>query len=89
MASIDRRRFAALTRLRQSAEWGMRVIQGAFPRVKTDLGTNSEFRFSFLSLIVRLCNVRPRMIGNQLRSVFLDSVENDKRCEVHYFTSNK
>jgi hypothetical protein len=61
------------TSLRQSAEWGMRAIQGSFPRLKDRLlfSEKKENRQVLLHLITMLLNFGTRRIGlNQLKSTF-------------------
>jgi len=63
------------TSLRQAAEWGMRAIQGAFPRLKDAIHyeENGERRV-FLSLVPLLYNFRPETVGlNQLRNTYCPS----------------
>ena len=57
---------------RQTAEWGMRAIQGSFGRLRVPLPINyTEARGDLLETIVRLYNLRSRTIGyNQIRSVY-------------------
>jgi hypothetical protein len=66
------------TSLRQSAEWGMRVVQGSFPRLKDRLlfSENIADRKVFLHLIPMLLNFRTRNVGlNQLTSTFYPNFE--------------
>ena len=66
------------TSLRQSAEWGMRAIQGSFPRLKDRMifSENMEHRKLFLHLIAMLLNFRTRRVGlNQLSSTFYPTFE--------------
>ncbi len=66
------------TSLRQSAEWGMRVVQGSFPRLKDRLlfSENMADRKVFLHLIPMLLNFRTRNVGlNQLSSTFYPSFD--------------
>jgi len=61
------------TSLRQSAEWGMRSIQGSFPRLKDKLLFSQEMadRKAFLHMISMLLNFRTRTVGlNQLTSTY-------------------
>jgi hypothetical protein len=52
------------TSLRQATEWGMRAIQGSFPRLKDRIHyeTNGE-RKVFLQLLPLLYNYRTNMVG--------------------------
>ena len=65
------------TSLRQSSEWGMRGLQGSFPRLK-DRFMYEEYgeRLLVLLTIVHLYNFRARYVGmNQIRSVFMPTLE--------------
>jgi hypothetical protein len=57
--------------IRQSAEWGMRGIQGAFARLKTALPLNGRKRKLIIETCVRLFNLRTRFLGiNQIKVVY-------------------
>ena len=58
---------------RQTAEWGMRSIQGSFGRLRLPLPINDEdFRIELLESVFRLHNLRTRRIGyNQIRTVYM------------------
>lgn len=61
------------TSLRQSAEWGMRAIQGSMPRLKEKIQyeENGERRL-MLKLVPLLYNLRCERVGlNQLRNTYL------------------
>jgi hypothetical protein len=61
------------TKIRQSAEWGMRAIQGSFPRLKDRFLYSEDItdRNIFLHLITMLLNFRTHHVGlNQLKSTF-------------------
>ena len=63
------------TSLRQSSEWGMRALQGSFPRVRDVLRfvdeENGENRI-ILCLFIHLYNWRAVTVGqNQIRSVYM------------------
>ena len=63
--------WAAITRQRQAAEWGMRALQGAFGRLDLRLTTNKSKRGLLLYVIFRLHNYRTRMVGlNQIKEVY-------------------
>ena len=71
-------RDAQATSLRQSAEWGMRGLQGSFPRLKEKITYSEDFRDRklFLSLIPMLYNFRTTFVGlNQIRSHFFPIFE--------------
>jgi len=58
---------------RQTAEWGMRTVQGSFGRLRVPLKISSEnHRARLLETCMRLTNVRARCVGiNQIRSVYM------------------
>ena len=58
---------------RQSAEWGMRSIQGSFGRLQLPLSIRSnQQRADLLEVCFRLHNLRTRRIGqNQIQSVYM------------------
>ena len=66
------------TSLRQSAEWGMRALQGSFPRLKDRItfSDNIADRKVFLNLFPMLYNFRTHYVGlNQIRSTFYPNFE--------------
>mgnify|MGYP003386608260 CR=1 FL=1 len=57
--------------LRQSSEWGMRALQGTFPRLKSRLCSDSHRRGDIIESIVLLHNFRTNKVGfNQIQTVF-------------------
>ncbi|EDQ98024.1 uncharacterized protein LACBIDRAFT_316314 [Laccaria bicolor S238N-H82] len=58
---------------RQTAEWGMRAVQGSFGRLRVPLEINFEARRGdLLETVVRLYQIRTRLVGiNQIRSVYM------------------
>ena len=65
--------FRAATSVRQLSEWGMRMIQAQFPRLKDPLHyeENGERRV-ILSLMTRLYNYNVSKVGvNQILNVFM------------------
>jgi hypothetical protein len=77
------------TSLRQAAEWGMRAIQGAFPRlkdaIKYEVDGGSERRM-MLKLVVLLYNFRLEHVGlNQIRNTYVPEWSKD----ASYFVQNK
>ncbi len=67
----DLRTQSAITCVRQAAEWGMRAIKSAFPRLKSCLTSDERQRRVLLRVIVRLFNLRTEREGrNQIRSVY-------------------
>ena len=69
------------TSMRQSAEWGMRALQGSFPRL------TNRFRFEekgergiMLKMMVLAYNLRARMVGiNQIRNVYMPTLKKRAR----------
>ena len=67
------------TSLRQAAEWGMRAIQSAFPRLKDHISyeENGE-RTVILKLLPLLYNLRCNKVGlNQIRNTYMLSLSKD------------
>ncbi len=59
--------------MRQAVEWGMRAVQGSFPRLKDRFLflDGSDDRRIFLHLISMLLNYHTSYVGlNQLKSTF-------------------
>lgn len=58
---------------RQTAEWGMRGLQGGFGRLRVPLEiANKESRGDLIEICVRLHNLRAIRVGiNQIRMVYL------------------
>lgn len=58
---------------RQTAEWGMRSIQGSFGRLRLPLSINNiHSRANLLEICFRLHNLRTRRIGqNQIQAVYI------------------
>jgi len=65
------------TSMRQSAEWGMHMLQSAFPWLKdTFLYEEGGERRIYLKSIVLLNNLRARMVGiNQIKNVYMPQLE--------------
>jgi hypothetical protein len=58
---------------RQTAEWGMRGLQGSFGRLRIplEIGRQSE-RGDLIEICIRLNNLRARLVGiNQIRTVYM------------------
>ncbi len=65
------------TSMRQSSEWGMRMIQASFPRMcdKFPFETKGERRIA-IKMMVLLYNLRARLVGiNQIKNVFMPLLE--------------
>ena len=69
------------TSMRQAAEWGMRALQGSFPRLKARLRYEEHGeRKCILQSIMLLYNFRARYCGiNQIRTTFMPHL--DKDCQ--------
>ena len=61
-----------LLSVRQSVEWGMRSLQGAFGRLRVPLPIEDlQFRQDLLEICIRLHKVRVRCVGiNQILNVY-------------------
>ena len=69
--------FLEATAVRQLSEWGMRALQGAFPRIKDrfDYEERGE-RGIILNLVPRLNNLRANMVGiHQIRNTYMKHLE--------------
>ena len=57
--------------LRQGAEWGMRGLQGSYPRLKSRLTSHKQRRYYLILSIVLIYNFRTAYVGlNQIATVF-------------------
>lgn len=67
------------TSLRQMAEWGMRALQGSFPRLRDRLiYENRGERKLILQSIILLYNYRAAKVGqNQIQSTFMPCLDRD------------
>ena len=64
------------TSLRQASEWGMRGLQGTFPRLKSRLPYDKKKRRLVLETIVFIHNLRTDIVGmNQIKTVFFPEYE--------------
>ena len=74
-AEIAQKREA--TSMRQSAEWGMRLLQASIPRLKDTIPFEARGdRGLMLKLAVLLINLRSRMVGiNQIRNVYMPALK--------------
>ena len=62
---------------RQASEWGMRCLQGSFPRIKRRLPSCKKKRRRVLESIILIHNFRTHLIGrNQITAVFDPEYEN-------------
>ena len=80
------------TSLRQASEWGMRGLQGTFPRLKRRLPSDNTKRRLVLEAIVFVHNLRTGIVGkNQIKTVFdpeyerIRAVEGYDRIRQYYF----
>ena len=63
--------------LRQASEWGMRALQGTFPRLKARLPADNDFRHDIILCVLLLHNFRTEKVGiNQIATVFDREYEN-------------
>jgi len=76
---VEVRRISQATSVRQASEWGMRAIQGAFPRTKDTLQyEEAGERKIYLMLMALLYNTRLELIGlNEIRNVYLPAWSRD------------
>ena len=65
--------------MRQSAEWGMRCLQGSFPRLKERFIYEERCeRALMLRLVVLIYNYSVNTVGiNQIRNVYMPWLEED------------
>ena len=80
------------TSLRQASEWGMRGLQGTFPRLKKRLPSDSATRRLVIEAIVLLHNFRTEFVGySQIKTVFdpeyvrIESLQGYDRIAQYYF----
>ncbi len=83
----------AYVSLRQASEWGMRGLQGSFPRFKRRLPGNKKKRKYIIQSIVFIHNFRTHLMGcNQIKTVFDQEYERvitlngNDRISRFYFT---
>ncbi|KAI0344497.1 hypothetical protein BDW22DRAFT_1391232 [Trametopsis cervina] len=64
---------------RQTAEWGMRTLQGSFGRLRLPLNAEDKHgRSELLEVCMRLSNVRTLRVGiNQIRNVYMPIWQNE------------
>jgi len=76
---VEVRRISQATSVRQASEWGMRAIQGAFPRTKDTLQyEEAGERKIYLMLMALLYNTRLELVGlNEIRNVYLPAWSRD------------
>lgn len=70
---------AQATSMRQAAEWGMRSLQSAFPRLKDRFiyEENGERRV-IMTMMLLLHNLRARRVGiNQIKTVYMSALNAD------------
>ena len=69
--------FNEATSVRQLSEWGMRTLQGGFPRVKDRFYYEERGeRQVVVEMIVRLLNIRAGLVGvNQIKSTFMPCLD--------------
>jgi len=77
------------TSLRQAAEWGMRAVQGAFPRLKDTIRYEADAveRKLMMKLVVLLYNFRLEHVGlNQIRNTYVLNWSKDAEHVATMFT---
>lgn len=82
LMNVDRQ----LLSYRQTAEWGMRAIQGSFGRLRIPLPVQyNEVRGDLLECVARLFNLRTSLVGyNQIRTVYKDVWDEEKRFWIDF-----
>lgn len=81
LLAVDRQ----LVSYRQTAEWGMRALQGSFGRLRMPLEvSNSHRRGDLIETCIRLHNLRTDVVGiNQIKSVYVPAwTEGDQQREI-------
>jgi hypothetical protein len=79
------------TFLRQSAEWGMRALQGSFPRLKDTILFLEDMtdRQLFLHLIPMVFNFRTQFVAlNQIRFTFYPIFDINGDHTLNIFSNN-
>ena len=78
---LSDRQIADLVSIRQGSEWGMRALQGAFPRLTARFVWETKgIRRVVLHNIVHLFNLRTRRIGfNQIRTVWMPAYSHGEK----------
>lgn len=73
------------TSMRQASEWGMRMFQGSFPRMKDRfIYEERGERKLMLMLTVLLFNIRTKLVGlNQIQSVFMPHLSVEASFFIH------
>ena len=69
--------FQEATSVRQLSEWGMRSLQGGFPRLKDRFYYEERGeRRVVIEMIVRLHNIRAKLVGiSQIKSTFMPNLD--------------
>jgi len=60
----------AVINMRQAVEWGNRILQSSWPRIKTRLSADHMERGRLFSVCIGLFNVKARRMGNQISQVY-------------------
>ena len=84
------------TSLRQASEWGMRGLQGTFPRCKKRLPSDPALRRLVIESIVLVHNFRTNYVGySQIQTVFgpeyvrVENLQGYDRIAQYYFHPGK
>jgi hypothetical protein len=86
LRKLDLRKKRQATSARQTAEWGMRMIQTSFPRLKDRFvyEERGERRIT-LKMLILLYNMRARMVGiNQIRNTYMKHLSRDANADVFF-----
>jgi hypothetical protein len=72
--------------VQQTAEWGMRMIQTSFPRIKDRFVYEERGeRRIYLKMLILLYNMRARMVGiNQIRNTYMRHLMRDANEDVFF-----
>jgi DDE superfamily endonuclease len=78
MSAREKLRWKQATQFRQTAEWGMRAMKSAFPRIKEKIMYETKGRRKLmLNLMVLLYNYRSEHVGlNEIKTTFVDALRN-------------
>jgi hypothetical protein len=74
------------TLARQTAKWGMRMIQTSFPQIKDRFvyKETGEWRIC-LKMLVLMYNMRARIVGiNQIRSTYMKHLNQNANTDVFF-----
>ena len=86
LRKLDLQKKREATSARQTAEWGMRMIQTSFPRLKDRFVYEERGeRRIYLKMLILLYNMRARMVGiNQIRNTYMRHLTRDANEDVFF-----